>query len=104
MLRQRWALYLTGTIRITWFLPACLASLGAVSAWAQPAPTSSRLGIDLAAPADWNTELPFVDVYRLSREWISQKRGAPWGQGPALALDGNGWVKRLEPDSWAESR
>jgi hypothetical protein len=90
-------------IRITRLLSACLVLLSAASTWAQPAPASSRLGINLAAPADWNTELPFVDVFRLSREWISQKRGAPWGQGPALALDGNGWVQRLEPDSWAES-
>lgn len=26
-----------------------------------------RLGMNLAGPADWNTELPFVDVFRLSR-------------------------------------
>jgi hypothetical protein len=35
-----------------------------------------RLGINLAGPADWNTELPLVDVFRLSRTWISQKKGA----------------------------
>ena len=32
------------------------------------------LGINLAGPADWNTELPFVDAFRLSRAWISQKK------------------------------
>ena len=32
-----------------------------------------RLGINLNGPADWNTELPFVDVFRLSRPWISQR-------------------------------
>jgi hypothetical protein len=62
-----------------------------------------RLGINLSGPADWNTELPFVDVFRLSRPWISQKKGERWGQGPALTLDEHGWVKRLEPDCWAET-
>jgi hypothetical protein len=66
-------------------------------------PGESRLGINLAGPADWNTELPFVDVFRLSRRWISQRKGEPWGKGPALDLDANGWVKRLEPDCWAET-
>lgn len=63
----------------------------------------SRLGINLSGPADWNPEIPFVDVFRLSRAWISQKKDAPWGQGPTLARDENGWVRRLEPDCWAET-
>ncbi len=72
---------------------------------AQPAeaPAATRLGINLAGPADWNSELPFVDVFRQSRPWISQKEGAAWGKGPDLALDEFGWVKRLEPGCYAES-
>ena len=66
----------------------------------EPAP---RLGMNLHGPADWNTELPFVDVFRFSRPWISQRKGAAWGKGPELTLDGNGWVKRLSPDCWAET-
>lgn len=66
-------------------------------------PLRPRLGINLSGPADWNTELPFVDVFRMSRPWISQRRGADWGQGPELELDEFGWVKRLEPDCWAET-
>jgi len=62
-----------------------------------------RLGMNLNGPADWNTELPFVDVFRLSRRWISQRKGEDWGRGPALDLDQHGWVKRLEPDCWAET-
>ena len=62
-----------------------------------------RLGMNLAGCADWNTELPFVDVFRMSRPWVSQQKGKPWGQGPALALDEHGWVKRLEADCWAET-
>lgn len=66
-------------------------------------PQKSRLGINLAGPADWNTEHPFVDVFKLSRKWISQKKGMPWGKGPELERDENGWIKRLEPDCWAET-
>jgi hypothetical protein len=68
-----------------------------------PAPSTSRLGMNLSGPADWNTEYPFVDVFRLARTWISQKKGAGWGKGPALELDAQGWIKRLEPDCWAET-
>lgn len=63
----------------------------------------AKVGINLAAPDDWNTEVPFVDVFRLSRPWISQRRGESWGKGPALDLDENGWVKRLEPGCYAET-
>ncbi len=62
-----------------------------------------RLGINLAGPADWNTELPFVDVFRFSRTWISQRRGEAWGKGPDLKLDENGWVMQLESGCWAET-
>ena len=59
--------------------------------------------MNLNGPADWNTELPFVDVFRLSRPWISQREGASWGKGPKLDLDERGWVKRLEPNCFAET-
>ncbi|MBN1845132.1 MAG: hypothetical protein JW810_05575 [Sedimentisphaerales bacterium] len=73
--------------------------------WAQSDAEKSRasLGMNLAGPADWNTELPFVDVFRMSRPWISQRQGKPWGKGPPLVLDPHGWVRRLEADCWAES-
>jgi hypothetical protein len=71
---------------------------------ARPKPAARpRLGMNLNGPADWNTELPFVDAFRLSRTWISQKEGAPWGKGPELAVDERGWVKSLEPGTWAET-
>ena len=69
----------------------------------KPAAAQARLGMNLNGPADWNTELPFVDVFRLSRPWISQAKGQPWGKGPALDLDEHGWVKRLAPQCWAET-
>lgn len=74
-----------------------------VAAQPKPPEPEPRLGINLAGPADWNTELPFVDVFRLSRRWISQRQGTGWGKGPALALDEHGLVQRLEPGCWAET-
>jgi len=78
-------------------IAACTFAV-ALAAQAEP-----RLGMNLAGPADWMTELPFVDVFRTSRPWISQRNGAGWGQGPELALDESGWVKKLEPGCYAES-
>jgi hypothetical protein len=62
-----------------------------------------RLGMNLSGPADWNTELPFVDVFRFSRPWISQRQGEGWGKGPSLKLDEHGWVKSLDAGCWAET-
>ncbi|HXG47245.1 MAG TPA: hypothetical protein VNO52_06450 [Methylomirabilota bacterium] len=83
-------------------LAGWIAWLAIAAPAAEPRPRPA-LGINLAGPADWNTELPFVDVFRLSRPWISQKNGAGWGQGPTLDLDDRGWVRRLEPDCFAET-
>lgn len=86
------------------------AAIGATATAAEPAAAAPariagkpRLGMNLNGPADWNTELPFVDVFRFSRPWVSQRRGQAWGKGPDLELDERGWVKRLEADAWAES-
>src|ERR1017187_6959091 len=70
---------------------------------AEANPARSGLGINLSGIVDWNTEHPFVDVFRLSRSWISQKQGQPWGKGPALDLDEHGWMKKLDPDCFAET-
>lgn len=60
------------------------------------------MGINLAGLCDWNSELPFVDVFLETRQWISQREGESWGKGPELDLDENGWVKRLEENCWVE--
>lgn len=69
----------------------------------EPPPAKSWLGMNLDGPADWNTEHPFVDVFHLSRDWISQRKGEGWGKGPKLDRDEHGWIKRLEPDCSAET-
>ncbi|HEU4753218.1 MAG TPA: hypothetical protein VFU47_08915, partial [Armatimonadota bacterium] len=105
----------TPTVVRFFFRPLALLAAAAASmaVWmpaapAQPARAAGaaprpRLGINLNGPADWNTELPFADVFHFSRTWISQRQGAPWGRGPKLALDAHGWITRLEPECWAET-
>ena len=61
------------------------------------------MGMNLNGPADWNSELPFNDIFHFARAWISQKEGAGWGQGPPLSLDADGNVKALEPGCTAET-
>jgi len=90
----------TGVAGLSIVAVLCLA---AATAAASGGAAKAQLGINLAGPADWNTELPFVDVFRISRPWISQQKGKPWGQGPALDLDAHGWVKQLESGCWAET-
>jgi hypothetical protein len=74
-----------------------------VSNSAPPSGNSSgaRLGINLAGIADWNSELPIVDVFKMSREWLSQIDGGGWGAGPALSLDEHGYVKKLNDNCYA---
>jgi hypothetical protein len=84
-------------------LLACVFALLATAFVCAEPSAHSRLGINLAGVVDWSTEYPFVDCFRLSRTWISQRKGESWGKGPALALDPNGWVTKLDPDCWAET-
>ena len=77
------------------------ASLTA-SAIPQTAPHPS-LGTNLAVVADYSRELPFVDAFKSARPWISQQQGQPWGQGPPLSLDSNGWILSLQPGQYAET-
>ena len=80
-----------------------LLCFGVESSSAPDARPHPALGINLAGPSDWNTELPFVDVFHLAREWISPKEGESWGMGPKLELDDHGWVQRLAPGCFAET-
>jgi hypothetical protein len=83
------------------FAVAFVAHVARVRAGDTPAQARPRLGINLAGIADTTSELPFVDVFRSSRPWVSQQEGKPWGQGPPLVLDERGWVKKLQPGCWA---
>jgi hypothetical protein len=90
-------------VRCLFLAAMCAAAAAAAAAPQDPTPAQSSLGINLAGPADWSTEHPFVDVFKMSRKWISQRKGQPWGKGPELARDQHGWITRLEPDCFAET-
>lgn len=84
----------------------CLTSCQSQRSLAQaaPEPPHSYLGINLFDPSDWGTELPFVDLFRCSRRWISQNAQAqPWGGGPQLQRDDNGWITRLDTGCYADT-
>ncbi|GGQ49348.1 IPT/TIG domain-containing protein [Couchioplanes azureus] len=59
---------------------------------------TAALGVNVGGVNDWTPEWPFVDAFRTSRYWVSQRTGQGWGQGPALSLDADGWVTSLEKD------
>jgi hypothetical protein len=61
----------------------------------------SPLAINLTGVVDWATELPFVDLFKHARAWISQQEGKPWGQGPDLELTAEGWVRSPKPGQYA---
>jgi PA14 domain len=71
----------------------------------QPNNFSDRttVGINLSGITDWSTQWPFVDVFKTSRPWLSQKEGADWGEGGDLKLTPEGWVAALEPGQFAET-
>ena len=91
--------------RVANVLMMVLAFMAAIlsAGWASEGPEVTRLGMNLTGPADWSSELPFTDVFRISRAWVSQRDGAGWGEGPELALDEYGWVRQLEPGCSAET-
>ena len=90
-------------MRLSAFLHLILILLASCPAWAVDLPNqNTRLGLNVSGIADWSAELPFVDIFKSSAVWVSQQDGQPWGQGPALDLDANGWVQSLQPNSRAE--
>src|SRR4051794_11701890 len=63
-----------------------VAATAAVASQASAAADQAGFGVNVSTPNDWTTEWPFVDLFRTSRAWISQRKGAEWGNGPALSL------------------
>ncbi len=88
---------------IMWLLVSTVSDSVSAQRRSSRASGKEKLGINLAGPVDWNTELPVIDVFRLSRRWISQRTGESWGKGPNLKLDKHGWVTQLEPNCQADA-
>lgn len=70
---------------------------------ANPKTRSTLIGTNLNGIADWSTQWSFVDVFKTSRDWISQREGAAWGEGGKINLTPDGWVASLEPGQWVET-
>jgi hypothetical protein len=68
-----------------------------------PNDNNHLLGTNLTAVVDWTAQQPFVDVFKTSRPWISQRQGAAWGEGGDLALTPEGWIAALTADQYAET-
>lgn len=73
-----------------------------------PSPAAAQqiappIGTNLAGLVDWSTEWMFVDAFKMSRDWISQRQGANWGEGGPLNLTPDGWIASLEEGQSAET-
>jgi hypothetical protein len=62
----------------------------------------SPLGTNLSMVADWSTQQPFRDFFKMSREWISGEQWV-WSNGKTVKTDANGWVASLEPGQVART-
>jgi len=61
------------------------------------------VGINLAGVSYWSTELPFVDIFKISQPLVSQKKGAGYGKGDKHELRDDGYPKQLLPDHHMDS-
>ncbi len=61
------------------------------------------LGINLAGIDDWTTQWPFVDAFKISRPWVSQRQNVASGQGGHLNLTPDGWIASLDQGQYAET-
>lgn len=75
-----------------------------LSSYAQSAVTP-RLGTNLAEVNDYSPQLPFVDLFRSSRPWLTQcEVGADPGCSPANSFDtGEAALLDLDRDGWVRS-
>lgn len=57
------------------------------------------LGTNMAGLVDWSTAFPFLDLFRMSRDWFTQTDGQfNSGQAGLLDLDENGWIRGFTQD------
>lgn len=69
-------------------------------------PSTHRLGTNLDGVVDYSPQLPFTDLFLISREWLTQctagvdpgctaQNAFDTGEGAQLDLDQHGWVRSL---------
>ena len=85
-------------------LGAIVASCVVFSGSAAPPTDAPRLGTNLDAVVDWGTAMPFTDLFKTSRAWISGNAATwQWDDGRPFDLDEHGWVRSLLPDQIART-
>ena len=63
---------------------------------------TSAVGSNLAGVADYSRDIPFVDLFKSSRPWISGS-DKKWDDKRPIDLDENGWVRSLRPGQVART-
>ncbi|MFM1895962.1 MAG: hypothetical protein RLZZ385_1036 [Pseudomonadota bacterium] len=83
------------------YLPyRCLTTLAATLVFSTALAQSPRfeLGTNLDSVTDYSTQLPFLDLFKMSREWYTQSTTTfDTGEAARLNLDTDGWVRSLTP-------
>jgi hypothetical protein len=68
-----------------------------------PAPSAApRLGTNLSGTDDWNTEIQFADLFKISRPWTSGS-ATEWDDKRPFDLDERGWIRSLAPGQVART-
>lgn len=80
------------------FLAACGAAavacaLPGESLWGANSPASKlQIGMNLDSLHDWSTQWSFVDIFKMSRPWVTQREGVQkWDTGETLNLNPDGY-------------
>ncbi len=60
---------------------------------------NADVGINLAGVVDWSTEWPFIDIFKSSRDWISQNFiSYTWSTETPQSIGSNGYPTKLLPN------
>lgn len=62
----------------------------------------SPIGSNVATVVDHSVDMPFVDLFKSARRWLSGSSEA-WHDKRTLDVDENGWVRSLKPDQIART-
>jgi hypothetical protein len=65
--------------------------------------STGRVGINLGGVTYYSTEIPFVDAMKMSKPFVPQQKGQPYGKGPMPELREDGYPKQFAPDSWVDT-
>jgi hypothetical protein len=87
--------------RVSYQAPAYVLS-HVTQAAARPPQLRSALGTNLGGITYYATQVPFVDMMKSARNWISGD-GTHWDNQNPLDLDADGWVRSLAPGQVART-